>query len=696
MKSLLRRSIRAIFLYTLAVILVAQAGMALYAWTLFGRSLTPELERKTEAIALSIGNKLSTALELGIPFEALEGTEEYFAEVLGRNRDIAFIALTSPDGTVVHTAGQAADKVALALRAAKGRAVAVPGKASWADVADDDQPEISQIVSVRLGPGDISPGALHIGAQRDFLDAKVSEIQIDILVVLAISLMIVFESMRFIMATHLLVPLAEFNKQIERIQRGDFSRRITARGYLESIAGILNGYVATINAAASELSRRAGARRSALLSEVNERFVPGTAASSAQLLRPVNQVRLITFLFMFGEQLSRPFLPVFASGLMPGGTAGNTIWAGLPISAFMLTVALSMPLLISWSDKAGRRQSFTAGAVCAAVGLVGAAFCFGIGDFILWRIVTAVGYALMFVACQGFVIDNTTESDRAGGIAAFVGAIMVSELCAPGIGGILSDRLGERAVFAIGAGVMLLAAAIGTTILTGKPALLAASVTPVSGRLRFTAMRNPRFVVLLLAAAIPAKFALTAFMFYIVPVGLASLDISKAEIGRVAMLYAIPSIVAASVFARFADRFGWSGLMVGLGGMIGGAGFLPLLFWPNEMAVVIGVVALGLGQAMSISPQLSLVTQTCSAEIKEGGAGGVLGTYRLVERIGAALGPIVAGALTAQLGPLEAAGVLGMMTFACAVLFSVAFLVLGVRVEDEAYVPVIGEPEVRS
>ncbi|MEI7432161.1 MAG: MFS transporter, partial [Betaproteobacteria bacterium] len=273
---------------------------------------------------------------------------------------------------------------------------------------------------------------------------------------------------------------------------------------------------------------------------------------------------------------------------------------------------------------------------------------------------------------------------RSQGVATFVGAIMVSELCAPGIGGILADRLGERSVFAIGAGIMLLSALVGSSVLTRR-VVPDRRRAPRSQDLTLHAIRNPRFITLLLTAAIPAKFALTAFMFYIVPVGLASLDIPKAEIGRVAMLYAIPSVLAASLFARLADRMGCAGLMVGVGSMISGAGFLPLLFWPSETAIVIGVLALGLGHAMSISPQLALVTEICSEEISRSGGGGVLGIYRLVERIGAALGPVVAGALVAQLGPLEAAGMLGMISFVSGVTFSVAFLVVGVHPEKNLF-----------
>lgn len=608
--------IRAIFVTTVAATLIAQIGMAVHAWTLFETKLTPELERKAEVIALSVGAKLTKALDIGIPFDALEGCEDYFAEIRRANPDIAFIALARADGGVARVEGLPPETASTLLSAV--RPTRAGDGASWRRLPSSGV-DVQQVVSVRIRPGDHASPILHVGLKQGFLSSKIAEIHLDIIVVLAISLMVALEVMR--------------------------------------------------HAAANWLDSRGNMDR------------PAGAAPREGAFRPAMRVRLLTFLFMFAEQLSRPFLPVFADGLLPADMAARALWAGAPISAFMLAAALSMPVLAPWSDRVGRRRSFLTGALVAAAGLGGAALCFGIADFIVWRVVTALGYAMMFVACQGFVIDGTGEKDRAQGVATFVGAIMVSELCAPGIGGILADRIGERSVFAVGAAVMAGAAFVGASVMTARRGAAPVAATGAGGM--FAAVRDPRFAILMLTAAVPAKLALTAFMFYLVPVGLAALGNSQAEIGRIAMLYAVPSVVAAALFARLADRMGCNGLMVGLGGMITGAGFLPILFWPDERALVVGIVALGLGQAMSISPQLAMATQIRGDAVARHGAGSVLGVYRLIERLGAASGPLVAGILTALFGPMEAAGVLGAAIFVSAVAFSVAFLVLGTRPEEE-------------
>lgn len=694
----LRRSILAIFLIVSAAVLVAQAGMAVYAWTLFGENLAPEFERKTEAIALALGDRLFKALNLGIPFEALEGTEDYFAEVLQGNRDLAFVALSTAEGNIAHISGLPSKQVAEVLLRTRPRDDTTTSRlARWADLPPDDPSGLGQVISIRIRHGDLSPGTLHIGVWRTFLDAQVESTKKDILVVLLVTLIIVLELLRFVLAPRLLSPLAEIEAQITRLSAGDLSILIADRSAFANIANTLDNQVLSVHLAVAQQLRKAGDRGRSLLAQLNEHLTTPLAPPEKLPARPLPLIRLVTLLFMFGEQLSRPFLPLFAGKLLPEGTpeAATAIWIGVPISAFMLTVACSMPYLTSRSRRWGHRRSFLWGTVCAAVGLTGATICTSIGDFIVWRIVTAFGYALMFIACQNFVIDHTRETARSRGLATFIGAIMVAELCAPGIGGILADRLGERPVFALGAGVMLLAAITGASLLTNKPTP-PAPLSTVTGWIGPEIFRNIRLLIFMLTAAIPAKFALTAFMFYIVPVCLHSLDISITEIGRIAMLYAVPSLLAAPVIARIAERMHWHGVMVGLGGIISGAGFLPLLFWPSEEAVVIGVLALGFGQAMSISPQLALLNQICEDEIAQRGANGVIGTYRLIERFGAALGPLVAGTLTALLGPIEAASVLGMLVFICAILFSVSFLALGVRPEQDIFLPVPPPREVSA
>jgi MFS family permease len=194
---------------------------------------------------------------------------------------------------------------------------------------------------------------------------------------------------------------------------------------------------------------------------------------------------------------------------------------------------------------------------------------------------------------------------------------------------------------------------------------------------------NGRFVLLMLFAAIPAKLLLNGFLFFLVPLTLSEFGDSRSEIGRVAMLYGLAALFLGPVFARLADRFALHGLLVGAGGLLAGIGLIPVFFFPTTTGVLVGVLLLGIGQAMSISSQLALVTSIGQSSIAQFGQGPVLGSYRLIERLGGAGGPLVTAGLAAVFGYAGAITITGMVGVLTATLFSVGFLILGVKPEPD-------------
>lgn len=619
---LLRRppwSVWSLHLLAAATLCLALLALAQTARTGMTENLVPELEKTTRAVALSLQDRLIKALDLGIPFDAIEGAQEYFDEALENNPDLAFVALADREGALLHAAGWQDERIAGALGKLRPRLGQAESDVRWGDLPMDGSAGAGQIVASPLMRDGEPIGALYVGVQGGRLTEQIADAQKDIFALLIAAMLLASEILR---------------------------------GALARLAGTAPAPAAAVGGPASSL-------------------LP---------------IRLVILLFMFGEQLSRPFMPAFAGKLLPAGAsdAAAAILAGLPIAVFMLTVALALPFLTVRTQRFGPRRSFLGGALVAVAGLVGASVCDGFAELLFWRAVAAFGYAWMYLACQNFVLANSPGSARAEGLALFIGAIMVAEFCAPAIGGMLADTLGERPVFVIGAGFMLLSAALGLLVLRGRKSAAEAPAAEAPG-VGMRLARNLRFAVLVLTAAIPAKFALTALLFYIVPVSLASFGADYGEIGRIAMLYALPSLLLFALLGRLTQRIEAAGMWVALGGIVAGAGFVPLVFWPGPTAVAFGTLALGVGQALSISSQLTLLAQICEKEIAQYGASKVFGIFRFAERLGAALGPLVAGILTAFFGPVEAASLIGVFAFASAVAFAALFLILGPRRETDYF-----------
>jgi MFS family permease len=340
---------------------------------------------------------------------------------------------------------------------------------------------------------------------------------------------------------------------------------------------------------------------------------------------------------------------------------------------FMLIVALGQPYLGSWSERVGRRTAMLIGATIATVGFAATAFAINLYDLLLWRSLCAVGYAMVFVAAQGYVLDRTGHHNRAQGFALFIGAIMVATVCGPSIGGILADNIGFRLSFVV-------SAVISTISLIAIVRLPAAEVrTNTSGRpsrgprLReVTALiLNRRFMTLTGLAAMPAKMILTGVCFYLVPLYIVSIGNTSAMAGRMLMVYAVMMVLIVPLSASLSDtsmrrdRYVTAGLLIsGLSGM--------LLLASESFLMLFGVVfLLGLGQALSIAAQSALVTEHCQEEIKIYGHDAVYGVYRLLERLGNALGPLLASLLVVFWGYKGAFVAISGMVLFCGVAFAI-------------------------
>ncbi len=396
--------------------------------------------------------------------------------------------------------------------------------------------------------------------------------------------------------------------------------------------------------------------------------------TEAQPATSLAGIRIALFLFMMAEELSRSFLPLFVRDLdAPVTGLSETLLMGLPIGLFMLLVAVFTPFAGAWCDRFGSRRTLVLGTLPAVAGFVGTAVAGTLVELLLWRSACALGYAVMFIGAQGFIARHSRRQDRARGMATFVAAVIVAGLCGASMGGILAGQIGYRGTFAVSA-VLALAAALAVAILLPNEPPERAERAPVTLRDYGVVLANPRFAALLLFSSVPTKLMLTGYLFYLVPVHLHGLGETPAAIGRIMMSYGLIIVMLGPWVSRAADRTGRHALFAGLGGLVGGIGTLSVLLNPGVAGVLAGVAALGVAHALNNATQLALVPEVCRAECARIGSTSVFAVYRLLERGGSVLGPLLAAALADRFGPTTALGALGVLGTACAAAFCAAFL----------------------
>lgn len=413
------------------------------------------------------------------------------------------------------------------------------------------------------------------------------------------------------------------------------------------------------------------------------------------------QVRPALFLYFLSEEFLRPFLPNYAAVLEPAYlTQLNGTWAGsLSISLFMLVVALSQPVLnrISTQSQAFTLMKWGCALTTLAQCMTGLAV--NTETLLLGRALAGLGYSCAFVAAQSVLLMRYGPEKRTLAFASLVAAIMAATVVGPAFGGLLADNFGPGTAVAMAALTPLLAGLLFTrqspknttnspdTLSPDKPSRLAPVPKTSSGWL--PGLGNRKLLSLSVFAAVPAKMMLTGLLFYLLPKTLTQLSESSASLsGRLILLYGLLMLIGAPWLAkRWQTKFqsqnnpGQLASKSVCWGLMTSAllGLVPLVMlatgWGAEhmanpqvwvgMTVVVAVT-LGLGQASSISSQGALVQIYQNHFAPQLPPFAWLGTYRLIERMGNALGPLLVAWMLSRMNAPTILALFGLGAACCA------------------------------
>ena len=668
-------------LLTLAVLLLLAmlAGFSIFSRSLFEPQILPELEKKAEKVATYVLAQLDQAVEWGIPVEKLAGTDELFDDILSDNKDIGFITVTDLNGKRLHLRGTLptqfeAGLTGLARETVQANAM-TPGRLGTVF--------LTKSLPIETKAGIV--GVLHVGARADYVSSQLQEVYYDLAIILLVSALFTFEILLYFVNASILRPIRDIHELAARLASGYFGRPIApkARDELgrisarldDAVAGLRKQYEALAQAVTG-WSDDARARVSTTLEKFEYAFPPKPASITTSGQQGTALIRIAVFVFSLAEELTRTFLSVYIKELFdPVPGLAMEVVIGAPIALFMLLWAVAQPFAGAYSEKFGRRKIFLIGAACAAIGLLASGLSITLIHLLVARSITAIGYAMVFISAQGFVIDNTTRETRAQGMAGYAGGILTAGVCGPAIGGILADQIGFRSTFILSAVLALVAAVMVYRAIQERPIHAQSERFSLASLGLFIA--NPRFMGVVLFSAIPTKLALTALVFFLVPLYLNEQGISQSMIGRVLLLYWLAMIFVSPVASNLSDRLGNRKIFVVAGGILAAIAGVVAVLNTSIWSMVIGLTVLGVAHGLVMTPQLALVTTLSHGQkTQKLSETTVLSMFRLMERIGNVIAPFVAGLLLARYGYAGAITGIGYIlaacTFICIILF-VAF-----------------------
>jgi predicted MFS family arabinose efflux permease len=668
------------------VLLIAASG--LFSWgavRVFGDALAPALTGKSATIGDIVARQIGAEAVLGVPFDQIPGVEDFLRPIIAAHPETAYIAIADTQGHILYASGPRL-KTARPLLETLG-----PGRATGISSAKLGV-FLDTTVPVTGEAGVI--GSVHFGVAQSFVQNTLEEMVYDVLVVVLVSMLVTFEILLILINISIATPIRLANDLLAQANRGDFRHVIGGTAHdevgrlVDRINGVLRSIwrehqrlVARIRGSEGREDGEAGGVLAALAARF--RFAEPAGPQPLETV-DLARIRAPLFLFMFAEELSRSFFPLYVHDLYtPIAGLSDKVVMGLPIALFMLIVAVFTPFAGAWCDRFGVRRTLLIGMVPAVVGFAGTALSHSLYELLFWRSLCAVSYAIMFIGAQGFVAHHTSRRNRASGMATFVGAVIAAGICGVSIGGILADQIGFRATFAVST-LLALAATVAVALLLPSGRRDIQREQPVTLRDYGVVLRNPRFLALLMFSSIPTKVMLTGYLFYIIPLYLNDLGETQSAIGRIMMAYGLTVMVLAPWISRIADRSGRHALFAGVGGLIAGAGALLVFEANTALVVLISVVSLGLAHAFNNATQLALVPEVCRAECERIGRSSVFAIYRLLERGGSVLGPVIAAALAERFGYQQALGLLGVLGIVCGVLFCAAFMLTRSEAVDES------------
>lgn len=656
---------------------VASFLSAAYTLVEFNFSIKPELLKKANSIAQIIHDDVELAVSVGVPYQEISGMDAYLKDTLDKYPELTFVAVTQNE-SVLYQAGiieELDPTYAITFEKSSSEYLS----ASFVErlfVVMKELPQLlpslfsssstrSDLFQLPIESAQDVTGRVYVGLSSTYVQSQLTDIFFDIAIVLIAVLLVCFEVVMVVVMFYVSGPLEESESILKRQVKGDFSVNEKTNAN-----GVIGAFADRLNQDSKDLQSRFKALFAKLLPHsTSSEEVDSKLRSVSDRFRlqsklgvhkgDVVDARIPLFVFSFAEELSKSFMPLFVNEFYQTSSwISKDVMLGLPISVFMLVIAVCTPFAAKWVDRWGQKQLFLIGLVPAIAGYFGCAFATDAMDIVISRGVTAFGYAIITISCQSYIAAVVTSENRAKGMAMFVGVLMTATMCGTALGAIIADRIGYQPVFLLSALLAAFAGILAWRMFIGE---LDDGESKKSGGEKGSVlllMKNLRFMAVILFCAIPAKIVLTGFLYFLVPIYLVSLDASQSEIGRIMMIYSLVIIPLSPIASGIADRTQKTKHLVVLGTMLSGGILVSLYGDDSVFKILLAVTLMGVAHSILKAPLIACALEA-SEHTPEVGRTETLGFLRTSERIGSVIGPILVATLLASYNFGETMSIVG-------------------------------------
>lgn len=367
--------------------------------------------------------------------------------------------------------------------------------------------------------------------------------------------------------------------------------------------------------------------------------------------------RPVMFAFLFAMCLPLGFLPLYARSLLAPGVAEGMValLVALP-TVVEMGAGLAMALLAGrLIDRRGWLMPAVWGLGLAVAGNLACALAGSLGTLALARVLAGLGYGLVWMALQGFVVNLGPAGYRGRNMTSLIAGLFAGHMTGAAVGGMLASQTGPRPVFLAGAVVVLVAALALRMLLwpyrgAGRQSGVAGA-QPLAGQVKAhlpDLLRDRGYAALLLGSVVPFSIAQVGLLSYALPLHFDALGASTADVGRVIMLYGFCVIYVGPLLGRATDRSRHWKRWITAGGLVGACGLMVLQWAPGVWGVALAAALLAIASCLAGAAQMPYMLAREAARAY--GAAGATGIMRGADKFGQMLGPLVVGGLFATVG----------------------------------------------
>ena len=633
-----------------ALVLSSVLTLAWLARDLGAERVIHTLNGNTTAIGTALRIQFERAVAVGMPIEELVGVEPLFTEHLRRHREVSFFALLDArQATRVFSASPTLSAQDAALARQHAGAAAAGDNLAGSGFRTVRTP-------IQAADGSATAGWLLTGYPVNYIDNQVNAVVTDLLVAVLIAVILTLEMVRFAGSWRRWHLLFQFGTFLHSVQNGLLSVRspLTATDRWSQLGQDMNRRIERLMLNLAALLSAAPVSDSTGNTWHQRLRLWGTQHGLLAAPKPwrgsqgVSQLRMVVFLVALSDELVRPFMAVHASQLNGPLALSPEALAGIPLTTFLLTWALSQPFGAELLRRHGSRLCLMGATATVGVSMLATAFTTDWWVLTALRGLTGAGFGFLLIFAQTLMLRLGRESGRAGAIAEFVGAVVAAGICGPVIGGLMTVKLGIPVTLVASGGCALVALALAAHQAAIPPPESASQA--MSWANLAALVRHRRLRTLLLCSAIPGKLAATAVLLLVVPLAVADMGESASLTGRLLLLYFLAFFLVAKWAGRLSDRHRARKPFVVAGGLVSALGCCAGVAFDGVWGLVGLSFLLGLGQAWLSSPQIVWATQMADQGHGTTDSELVLGIYRLMERFGGALGPLLVASLVSTQG----------------------------------------------